>query len=143
MQLQLSNWLTKWLKVVSDPCKRHSKQQGSWLQAFEHEVHKLRDMLIEHHAEGQEYKQQARSIGAPPNSGTIIYRVLTDFEVRIVVVAAREFMKRGIRVGTYEDDGLKVEARGQEALSCAAQDWLMSVITEEADRVVFGGKAGG
>jgi len=63
--------------------------------------------------------------------------------VRIVVVAAREFMKRGIRVGTYEYDGLKVEARGWEALSCAAQDWLMSVITEEADRVVFGGKAGG
>ena len=100
-------------------------------------------MLIEHHAEGQEYKQQAGSSGPPPNSGTIIYRVLTDFEVRIVVVAAREFMKRGIRVGTYEYDELKVEARGREALSCTAQDWLMSVITEEADRVVFGGKAGG
>ena len=53
-------------KVVSDPCKRHSKQQGSWLQAFEHEVHKLRDMLIEHHAEGQEYKQQTWSSAPPP-----------------------------------------------------------------------------
>ena len=74
---------------------------------------------------------------------TLIYRVPTDFEVRIVVVAAREFMKRGIRVGTYEYDGLKVDDRGWEALSCAAQDWLMSIITEEADRVVFGGKAGG
>ena len=93
----------------------------------------------------QRVKSTSSKLGLVPpplTQGTIIYRVLTDFEVRIVVVAAREFMKRGIRVGTYEYDGLKAEARGREALSCAAQDWLMSVITEEADRVVFGGKAG-
>lgn len=44
------------------------------------------------------------------NVGTMVYRVLTDYEVQVLAQAARVFTGAGVRVATYEYDGMKVSA---------------------------------
>ena len=74
---------------------------------------------------GGGFRGELQDDGSLPNMGTVVYRVLTDYEVRVIEVAAMEFQKRGVRVGTYEYDGLKVEAEGWERLGPDAQRWLL------------------
>ena len=130
-------------RIVSDPRKRHHRKVGSWLGRFEEEVHGLRERLIDAHERGGAFRGELRDDGSLPNIGTVVYRVLTDYEVRVIEVAAMEFQKRGVRVGTYEYDGLKVEAEGWERLGPDAQRWLLQEVTRQADRVVFAGRSGG
>ena len=130
-------------QIISDPRKRHHRSLGTWLGRFEEEIHGLRERLVDAHEEGVAFRDELRGDGSPPNMGTVVYRVLTDYEVRVIEVAAREFQKRGVRVGTYEYDGLKVEAEGWGKLGPRAQQWLLHEVTRQVDRLVFAGRSGG
>ena len=71
-------------RIVSDPRKRHHRKVGSWLGRFEEEVHGLRERLIDAHERGGAFRGELRDDGSLPNIGTVVYRVLTDYEVRVI-----------------------------------------------------------
>ena len=67
-------------QIISDPRKRHHRRPGSWLGRFEEEVHDLRERLINAHEQGGAFRGEMRDDGSPPNIGTVVDRVLTDYE---------------------------------------------------------------
>ena len=92
------------------------------MRGFEKEVWQLRTELISRHPFRDAYRSQPRSDGSVPNVGTVMYRVLTDVEVRVVAATAAELREWGIRAATYEYDGMKVGADDWQALCHACQD---------------------
>ena len=75
--------------------------------------------------------------------GTMVYRVLTDYEVQVLAQAARVFTGAGVRVATYEYDGMKVSADHWGGLGSDGQDRLLEAARVAIDDGVFGGKAAG
>ena len=127
-------------KLISDPQKRHA---SGWLCHFEAEIHTLRNMLSQKHPLREDFMKERRSDGSPANAGSILHNVIADFEVKIVAVAGREFLKHGVGVGTYEYDGLKVLKQPWESLGAEEQKTLMTDITQQVSEDVFQDKANG
>ena len=97
-------------KLISDPRTCHQGCKGSWMARLEREVHGLRDELISRHPHRGAFWALPRGGGGAPNVGTMVYRVLTDYEVQVLAQAARVFTSEGVRVATYEYDGMQVSA---------------------------------
>ena len=129
--------------VISDTALRYDRDGVGWMRGFEEEVWQLRTELISRHPFRDAYRSQPRSDGSVPNVGTVMYRVLTDVEVRVVAAAAAELREWGIRAATYEYDGMKVSAGDWQALCHACQDDALSAVHAAIDGRVFYGQSGG
>ena len=110
---------------------------------LEREVHGLRDELIRRHPHRDAFWALPRGGGGAPNVGSMVYRVLTDYEVQVLAQAARVFMSEGVRVATYEYDGMKVSAAHWESLGAAGQDRLLEKARVAIDTGVFAGRGRG
>ena len=130
-------------KLISDPRPCHQGSRNGWIARLEREVHSLRDELIDRHPHRDAFWALARGGGGAPNVGTMVYRVLTDYEVQVLAQAARVFTGAGVRVATYEYDGMKVSADHWGGLGSDGQDRLLEAARVAIDDGVFGGKAAG
>lgn len=130
--------------IISDPKKRFQRQLPGkdWLKRFENEIHALRNELINRHPLKEAFERPKQSDGSVPNVGSVFHYVLTDFEVKIIAVAAKEFLKQSIGAGTYEYDGLKLLKEAWDGLSNKCQESVMKAVTQRVNAEVFQGKAG-
>ena len=60
-----------------------------------------------------------------------------------MVQAARVFTGEGVRVATYEYDGMTVSAAHWEGLGAAGQDGLLEKVRVAIDKGVLAGRGGG
>ena len=91
-------------QIISDPEQRYLPRHGLCL------VLRLRCMLLRkeivarHHLVAQ-YWSTPRADKRPPNTGVVVHRVITDYEVRAIAVAVQVLSGMGIQVCcmcTYE-----------------------------------------
>ena len=115
--------------VISDTALRYDRDGVGWMRGFEEAVWQLRTELISRHPFRDAYWSQPRSDGSVPNVGTVMYRVLTDVEVRVVAAAAAELREWGIRAATYGYDGMRVSADDRQTLFHACQDDALSAVS--------------
>ena len=84
------------------------------------------------HPQSQQFWAMPRSGGGDPNWGTMIQRVLTDFEVRVIAVVMEVLGHRGVRVScTYEYDGVKVSWDHWSAYGAEGRTQIIDDISED------------
>jgi hypothetical protein len=129
-------------RIISDPERRHPPRHG-WVSAFETEVHRLRESVVSLHPLKDQFWVMPRTNGGSPNVGTVVHRVITDYEVRVIAVAMQVFSRKGIRVCTYEYDGVKVLHEHWHAHDEAGRREILREVTEAVNQEVFCGRAKG
>ena len=129
-------------RIISDPERRHPPQHG-WVSAFEVEVHRLRESVVALHPLKDQFWAMPRTNGGSPNVGTVVHRVITDYEVRAIAVAMQVFSEKGIQVCTYEYDGVKVFHEHWHAHDDAGRGAILREAADAINEEVFGERAKG
>ena len=129
-------------RIISDPQMRHMRQRG-WVSGFEAEVHELRRDIVGRHHLRDQFWEMPRTGGGAPNIGTVVHRVITDYEMRAIAVAVQVLSDRGVQVCTYEYDGVKVLSEHWLSHGEGGRSEMLREVSKVINERVFNGRARG